>query len=331
MSEKKKIILNCDPGTDDSVCIIMGLMHPDVELLAVCAESGNLTSDKSSRNALMIMELMGRSDVPVSRGMLHPLVRPHPSDPYSHGQDGLGNHFFPEPKLKLSEKHAALTIIDEVMKYPGEVTILSTAPLTNVALAFMLKPEIIPMVKEVWHLGGSYGVTHYAFSNATGDNPMSEWNVYVDPEAADIVYGSGAKIITIGLDVAFNPEWVNIQPEVIAKLEKVGSVPARYALDIIDYVDKNNSLPDLFNNGPIDTVSMCSVINPNIIKTKEINVAIDTSDSQLTRGMTIVDCRNHFAWDNLHKIQTAYAIDSELYNHTFFEAVTGLKWDEVEI
>ena len=119
MSEKKKIILNCDPGTDDSLCIIMGLMHPEVELLAVCAESGNLTSDKTSKNALRIMELMGRSDIPVARGMLHPLVRPHPSDPYSHGQDGLGNHFFPEPKLQAVDKHAALVIIDEVLKHPG--------------------------------------------------------------------------------------------------------------------------------------------------------------------------------------------------------------------
>lgn len=329
MKERKKIILNCDPGTDDSLCIIMGLTHPELELLAVTAESGNLTSDKTSRNALQIMELMGRDDVCVAQGMLHPLVRKHPSDPYSHGKDGLGNHFFPEPKLKVSEKHAALTIIDEVKKYPGEVTILSTAPLTNVALAFMLSPEIVPMVKEVYHLGGSYGVTPYAFANATGDNPMSEWNVYVDPEAADIVYGSGAKVTTIGLDVAFNPEWVNISDEVIEKLKKVDSVASRYALDIIDYVDQNNSLPGLKNNGPIDTVAMCSVICPEIIETKEIGVKIDTGDQLLTRGMTIWDRRNHFRWDDLDFIQTAYSIDTETYNKVFFEAITGLRYDEV--
>lgn len=330
MSEKKKIILNCDPGTDDSLCIIMGLTHPDIELLAITAESGNFTSDKSSQNALRILEYMGRDDIPVARGMLHPLVRSHPSDPYCHGQDGLGNHFFPEPKLKIIDKHAALVIIDEVMKYPGEVTILSTAPLTNVALAFMLKPEIIPMVKEIYHLGGSYGVTDYAFSNATGDNPMSEWNIYVDPEAAQIVYSSDVKLTTIGLDVAFNPEWVSILPETLAKLEKVNSRASRYALEIIDYIDKNNSLPGLFNNGPIDTVAMCSVICPDIIKTKEINVAIDTSDNQLTRGMTIWDHRNHFKWEHLDCINTAYEIDSAKYNRIFFEAITGLSYDEVE-
>lgn len=329
MSEKKKIILNCDPGTDDSLCIIMGLMSPKVELLAVTAESGNLTSDKTSRNALQIMELMGRFDVPVARGMLHPLVRVHPSDPYSHGPDGLGGHFFPEPTHKVVDKHAAQVIIDEVQRHPGEVTILSTAPLTNVALAFMLKPEIIPLVKEVWHLGGSYGVTPYAFSNATGDNPMSEWNVYVDPEAAAIVYGSGVKLTTIGLDVAFNPEWVNILPETLEKLKKVNSVSSRYALEIIDYVDKNNSLPDLFNNGPIDTVAMCAVICPEIIKTLEISVLIDTSDNQLTRGMTIWDRRNHFQWQGLDRIHTAYTIDASMYNRVFFESITGLSYDEV--
>lgn len=330
MSERKKLILNCDPGTDDSLCIVMGLMSRDIELLAVTAESGNLTSDKTSMNALRIMELMGRSDVPVARGMLHPLVRKHPSDPYSHGADGLGNHFFPEPKLPLYDKHAALTIIEQVRKYPGEVTILCTSPMTNIALAFMLDPDIIPMVKEVYFLGGSYGITDFAFSNATGDNPMSEWNVYVDPEAANIVFSSGVKLTTIGLDVAFNPQWVNILPETLIKLEKVNSVSSRYALEIIDYVDKNNSLPDLFNNGPIDTVAMCSVICPDIIKTQEISVLIDTSDSQLTRGMTIWDRRNHFQWEDMDRIHTAYVIDAEKYNRVFFEAVTGLDWDEVE-
>lgn len=328
MCERKKLILNCDPGTDDSLCIIMGLTHPEIELLAVTAESGNLTSDKSSQNALRIMEMMGREDVPVARGMLHPLVRKHPADPYSHGQDGLGNHFFAEPKRKVIDKHAALVIIDEVMKYPGEVTILSTAPLTNVALAFMLKPEIIPLVKEVYHLGGSYGVTEYAFANATGDNPMSEWNVYVDPEAASIVYGSGAKVTTIGLDVAFNPDWINILPETMEKLARVDSVPSRYALEIIDYVDKNNSLPGLFNNGPIDTVAMCSVICPEIIQTKEISVVIDTGDHQLTRGMTIWDRRNHFQWQGLDRIWTAVSIDSVQYNRVFFEGITGIAYDE---
>ena len=326
---KKKIILNCDPGTDDSVCIIMALTHPEIELLAITAESGNLPASQSCSNALRILEMMERKDVPVSKGMEHPLVRDYPSDPYSHGEDGLGNHFFPEPELKADSRHAALMLIEQVETYPKAVTILSTAPLTNIALAFMIKPDIIPMVKEIYHLGGAYGVTDYAFLNATGDNPMSEWNVYVDPEAAKIVYESGVKLTTIGLDVAFNPEWVNIQQEAIKKLEKLNTKASRYVLEIIDYVDKNNSLPNLFNNGPIDTVAMCAVINPDIIKTKEIHVEIDTSDNQLTRGMTIWDRRNHFKWTHIPSIQTACAINSERYQRVFVEAVAGRSYDEI--
>lgn len=283
MSDKRKLILDCDPGTDDSVCIVMALTQPDLELLAITTESGNLPADKTSANARRILEYMGRTDIPVAQGRMKPMLRDYPKDPYSHGADGLGNHFFPEPKMPISDKSPANLIVELVKANPGEVSLVCTSCLTNIAIAFLSNPEIIPMVKELIHIGGSYGITEYAFRNATGDNPMSEWNVYVDPEAADIVYGSGAKLFTIGLDVAFNPEWVNILPETIAKLEKVNSVSSRYALDIIDYVDKNNSLPDLFNNGPIDTVAMCSVINHDIIRTKEINVAVDTSDNQLTQ------------------------------------------------
>ena len=327
--ERKKLILNCDPGTDDSVCIIMGLTHPGIDLLGITAESGNLPASKSCANALRILELMERPDIPVAKGMEHPLVREYPKDPYSHGKDGLGNHFFPEPELKPDSRYAAQMIIDLVEQFPGEVTILSTAPLTNIALAFMLKPDIIPMVKEVYHLGGAYGVTDYAFLNATGDNPMSEWNVYVDPEAAKAVYESGVKLTTIGLDVAFNPEWVNIREEALKKLEKLNTKTSRYVLEIIDYVDKNNSLPDLFNNGPIDTVAMCAVIQPDIIETREIHVEVDTSDNQLTRGMTLWDRRNHFKWTHIPRIWTACAIDSERYQRTFVEAVGGKPYDEI--
>lgn len=322
---RKKLIYDCDPGTDDSVSILMALTHPDVELLAITAESGNFTADVSANHALKILEYIGRGDIPVAQGMLHPLVRPQPSDPYCHGEDGLGNHFFPEPRLKPIDKSPAQVIIDTVMQYPGEVSLVCTAPLTNVALAFMLKPGIIPMIKEIYHLGGSYGFSDYAFTNATGDNPMSEWNVYVDPEAAKIVYESGANLTTIGLDVAFNPHMVNIGEETLEKLRQIGNLQSKYALEIIDYIDKNNSISekDLFINGPIDTTAMCAFICPEMLQTTTIKVAVDTG-SQLTRGMTIWDRRDHFRWEHLSEIRTATGIDSALYQKTFSEALSGV-------
>lgn len=322
---RKKLIYDCDPGTDDSVNIIMALTHPDVELLAITAESGNFTADLSANHALKILEFMGRGDIPVAQGMLHPLVRVQPSDPYSHGEDGLGNHFFPEPKLTPIEKFPAQVIIDTVMQYPGEVTLVCTAPLTNVALAFMMKPEIIPMIKELYHLGGSYGFSNYAFTNATGDNPMSEWNIYVDPEAAKVVYESGVNLTTIGLDVAFNPDMVNIHEPTLEALRKAGTKEAEYALEIIAYIDSNNTVKEkgLFINGPIDTTAMCSFIHPEMLSTAEIKVAVDTSDNQLTRGMTLWDRRDHFRWEHLPVIRTATSIDSTMYQRTFVEALGG--------
>lgn len=322
MSDKRKIIMDCDPGTDDSVCITMALTHPEIELLAVTAESGNLTSDITSANALRILEYMDRGDVPVAKGMMHPLVRKHPSDPYCHGEDGLGNHFFPEPKLEVIDKFPAQVIIDEVLANPKEVSLICTAPLTNVALAMMMKPEIVPLIKEIYHIGGAYGITEYAFRNATGDNPMSEWNVYVDPEAAKIVYESGVNITTIGLDIAFNQSAVNISDESLEKLKGLNTKESKYALEIIDYIEKNNSIAEegIFVNGPIDTVAMCSFIDPSIIETQEINIAVDTG-SQLTRGMTIWDRRDHFRWEHLNKIRTVSAIDSEKYQSVFCEAL----------
>lgn len=327
MSEKRKIILDCDPGTDDSVCIIMALTHPDVELMGITTESGNLPADKTSSNALRILEYMDRGDIPVAQGMMHPMLREYPKDPYSHGEDGLGNHFFPEPKLKIVDKSPAQMIIDTVLANPGEVTLVCTSCLTNIAIAFMSRPEIIPLIKEIYHIGGAYGITEYAFRNATGDNPMSEWNIYVDPEAAKIVYESGVKLTSIGLDIAFNPEAVNISDETIAKLKELKNRQAKYALEIIDYIDGNNSIEDegIFINGPIDTTAMCCFLNPEIMTdVREINVAIDCGGT-LTRGMTIWDRRDHFRWEHLPKIRTVFEIDRKKYEQTFYEALGGKK------
>ena len=189
----------------------------------------------------------------------------------------------------------------------------------------MSRPDIIPLIKEIYHIGGAYGITEYAYRNATGDNPMSEWNIFVDPEAAKIVYESDVKLTSIGLDIAFNPEAVNISDETIEKLKKLENRQAKYALEIIEYIDGNNSIEeeDIFINGPIDTTAMCCFINPEIMTdVREINVAIDCG-GELTRGMTIWDRRDHFRWEHLPKIRTVFAIDGQKYQNTFYEALGG--------
>ncbi len=322
--EKRKLIYDCDPGTDDSVSIIMAIMEPSVDLLAITCESGNFKASVSANHALKVLEYIEHPEIPVYKGTEHPLVREYPRDPYCHGQDGLGNHFFPEPKIETEKMHAANAIVELVNKYPGEITIVCTAPLTNLALAMLLDPSIKDKIKQVIHLGGAYGFSPYAFTNATGDNPMSEWNVYVDPEAAKIVYESGINLVTIGLDVAFNPDMVNIGEKYLDELKKIGNKAAKYALEIIDYIDGNNTIKEkgLFINGPIDTTAMCSFIEPTLLKTEKVHVVVDTG-SQLTRGMTITDRRDHFMWTHIPEIETAVSIDSERYQETFVRALKG--------
>lgn len=320
----RKLIYDCDPGTDDSVSILMAIMSPDVDLLAITCESGNFPASVSADHALRVLEYIGRTDIPVYKGTDHPLVRPYPRDPYCHGQDGLGNHFFPDPVTAVQRKHAANAIVDLVNEYPGEITMVCSAPLTNLAMAILLDGSIVGKIKKVIHLGGAYGFSSYAFTNATGDNPMSEWNIYVDPEAAKIVYESGIDLLTIGLDVAFNPDMVNISEKYLAELAKIDNKAAKYALEIIDYIDGNNTIKEkgLFINGPIDTTAMCTFLDPTLVKTEKIHVAIDTG-SQLTRGMTITDRRDHFMWTDLPEIETAVSIDSERYQQTFVNALRG--------
>ncbi len=153
---------------------------------------------------------------------------------------------------------------------------------------------------------------------------MSEWNVYVDPEAAKFVYESGAKLTTIGLDIAFNPDMVNLNEETLQKLRGIGNKQAKYALEIIDYIDQNNSIPEdgLFINGPIDTTAMCCFIDPSMMMVTPIKVAVDTG-SQLTRGMTLWDRRAHFRWQHLPEIHTVSALNQARYQQVFVEALGG--------
>ena len=161
-------------------------------------------------------------------------------------------------------------IIEQVMKYPGEVTLVCTAPLTNLALAIMLKPEIVPLIKKVYHLGGSYGFSDAAFLCATGDTPMSEWNVYVDPEAADLVYSSGVNLTTVGLDIAYGGK-TNISDDTLQKILMLNTPQSRYVGEILQYIEgaTSDSNANFHFRGTIDTAAMCAFLCPKMIQTKK--------------------------------------------------------------
>ena len=294
----KKIILDCDPGMDDSMAIIMAAKSPAVDLLAVTAVNGNYPVDVTSTNARKIMELLDITDIPVARGMEKPIVRESPKDPFTHGVDGQAENFLPDPKLPLSEKHAVDLIIDLVKENPGEITLVATGPMSNVAMAITKAPEIKPMIKEIVAISGAFGLNKYAFLNATGDTPQSEWNVYVDPEAAKIVYESGIPLVALGLDVATYFD-VNFTDDDIRLLDESDKKEAKFLRQAIRY--NGNRGFDAYCT-VIDCMAVAYAIDPTLVETMKVRVGVETKDG-LTLGMTVVDRRHHFVWEQLPLIE----------------------------
>lgn len=290
----KKIILDCDPGMDDSMAIVMAVKSPELDVQAITTVNGNYPVDITSTNARKVLELLGRTEIPVARGMANPMIRKSPADPFTHGKDGQAEAFLPEPKMELSELDAVDLIIECVRKNPGEITIVSTGPMSNIAMAMVKAPEIKEMIPEIIAISGAFGLNKYAFLNATGDTPQSEWNVYVDPEAAKIVYESGVKLTALGLDVATYFD-VNFSEEDIKRLESSDRKEAKFLLNAIHFVNGRGF--DAYCT-VIDCMAVAYAIDPELVETMEAHVGVETKDG-LTLGMTVIDRRHHFVWEQL--------------------------------
>ncbi len=190
----QKIILDCDPGHDDAVALLLAHGNPTIELLAVTTVVGNQTLPKVTRNALAVARIAGITGVPFAAGADRPLLREIEVAPEIHGESGLDGPMLPEPSFDLDERHAVDLIIDTVMAHePGTVTIVPTAGLTNIALAVRKEPRIVERVKQVVLMGGGVHVGNWS--------PVAEFNIVIDPEAADIVFRAGWDVVMVGLDL----------------------------------------------------------------------------------------------------------------------------------
>lgn len=312
----KKIILDCDPGMDDSMAIVMAVKSKELDVKAITTVNGNYPVDVTAVNALKVLEMLGRTDIPVAKGMPEPMFRETPKDPFTHGKDGQAENFLPDPKTPLSEKHAIDMIIDVVKANPGEIYILSTGPMSNIAMAMKKAPEIKPMIAGIYAISGMFGLNKYAFANATGDTPQSEWNVYVDPEAASIVYNSGVNLVAIGLDVATHFD-VNLTENDIASLDKSDKMEARFIRQAIRFVNRRGF--EAYCT-VIDCMAVAYAIDESLIETFEGRVGIETKDG-LTLGNTVVDYRHHHVWENLPKVKIARTADHQRFLNMLMELV----------
>lgn len=312
----KKIILDCDPGMDDSMAIVMACKAKAIELMAITTMNGNYPVEVTSVNALKILEMMGRTDIPVGKGMSAPMVRPAPKDPFTHGKDGQAENFLPEPKTALCGKHAIDLIIDIVKENPGEVYLLSTGPMSNIAMAMTKAPEIKGMIAGIYAISGAFGLNQYSFANATGDTPQSEWNVFVDPEAAEIVYNSGVKLVALGLDVATHFD-VNLTGEDIKALEDSKNKEAQFLLQAIRFV-KSRGFEAYCT--VIDCLAVGYAIDPSLVATFKGHVGIETK-GELTLGNTVLDVRHHHVWEHLPLIEIGRTADHERFLKLLMELV----------
>ncbi len=277
----RKIILDCDPGHDDAVAILLAHGNPDIELLAVTTVVGNQTLEKVTRNALAVGTIAGITSVPFAAGCPRPLVRNIETAPDIHGDSGMDGPVLPEPTITLDPRHAVDLIIDTIMAHePGTVTIVPTAGLTNIALAARKEPRIVERVQEVVLMGGGYHVGNWS--------AVAEFNIKIDPEAAHIVFNEKWPVVMVGLDLTHQ---ALATPEVVARIEAVGTKPARFVMELMEFFTKTYKDAQGFDYPPVhDPCAVAYVIDPSVMTTQKVPVDIELNGT-LTLGMTVADFR----------------------------------------
>lgn len=283
----KKIILDCDPGHDDMIAIILACSSDEIDLIGITTVAGNQTGDKTFINALKVLALINRIDIPVARGFDKPIFRKLTVAPRIHGVSGLDGADLPEPNIKLLKKiknlniHAVDFIIKSVKESDEKLTIVPTGPLTNIAIALLKEPSIKSNIDRIILMGGAV-----YDSNIT---PASEFNIYVDPEAAKIVFESGIPITMVGLDVTNKAILTFKDIEELNNLH--GRVSGVIAPLLKFFAQANKDFLGLDGAPLHDALAVSCIILPDIIKTKYLNVTIET-EGKYTRGRTVVDVYN---------------------------------------
>jgi pyrimidine-specific ribonucleoside hydrolase len=281
------IILDCDPGHDDAIAILLALASPEIELLGITTVSGNQTVDKTTANALKILELAGRTDVPVHRGADRPFIRERDVAAHVHGESGLDGPDLPEPTTTARPWPAVNFLADEIRRRNGALTLVATGPLTNVGLLFALHPDARP--ERVVLMGGAIGE-----GNRT---PAAEFNIWADPEAAQRVFGEGLDTTMVGLDVTHRALIKDAHTEQMRAAGRVGRVVA----ELMDFYARFHKAryPDLDGSPMHDPVCVAHLIDPTLLDVREANIDVDCTTGP-SWGRTNVDWRGreHFGPPN---------------------------------
>jgi len=275
-SRPSRVIIDTDPGVDDALALLLAMRSPELKIEGITPVAGNVPLELTLPNALRLVEIAGRTDIPVAAGARVPLVRRLVTAQYAHGENGLGGAVFPDPTTKPVAEPASEFIRRIVRKYPHEVTLITIGPLTNIATALNSDPELAGLIRGLTMMGGSL-----SGGNIT---PAAEFNVYVDPEAARIVFQSGIPITMVGLDVTRK---TSLTEDHVRTLEAAKNPSAQAAAKIgRNAIQHNRERGFLVGPNMHDSLAVASFLDPTILKWQEFYVDVETT-GELTAGETL--------------------------------------------
>ncbi|HKJ38136.1 MAG TPA: nucleoside hydrolase [Anaerolineales bacterium] len=274
----KRIIIDTDPGVDDALAFLLALASPEIQLEALTTTQGNVTLEKATRNALSVLELCNANHIPVAAGSMYPLVQPLLASVDVHGESGIGVAKLPESTSKVVEQHAVDYLIEKVLAEPNEISIFPIGPLTNIAMAIRKEPGFAKAVKELVIMGGAI--------NENGNvTPLAEFNIYVDPHAAHIVFHSGIPITLIPLDVTHK---CLLRQEHVDRLMKTRSPITGFIKDAVETYFQFSYERGFAGCALHDPLTLATIIAPELLTLKEYYVDVDHSGG-VAMGKTFAD------------------------------------------
>jgi purine nucleosidase len=344
MTSRSPLILDVDTGIDDSLALLYACASPEVDLVAVTCVAGNVDARQVATNTRAVLELVGRTDVEVALGRETPLVRPLRTTPETHGPHGIGYAELPPPSRPLSERHAVDLLIEEARRRPGEVTLVTLGPLTNLAVAVLREPELPRLLRRYVLMGGAYRVP----GNTA---PTTEWNIASDPEAAKVVFAAWAapeghgvpRPIALGLDVTERAKF--LPDHLVALARRAGSRPdearaaanaaagkpeasvasnpvVRYLADALRFYMEFHSRYDGFYGAFVhDPLAVAAALDPALVRTEALAVDVELGGT-LTSGETVADWRR--VWGRPPNLDVAVEADVGVFFDRFIERVGDL-------
>ena len=308
----RKVIIDCDPGQDDAVALFLAMASPaELDVLGITTVAGNVPLELTQRNARMMCDIAGRTDIPVYAGCEKPLVRDAITAEYIHGATGIDGIDVFEPETPLQEQHAVDFIVETLRNAEtASVTLVPTGPMTNIATAIQRDPAILDAVERIVSMGG-------AMREGGNRSPSAEFNVLVDPHAADIVYRCGRPVTAMGLDVTHQ---VLSTRERVARIRDVGNAVAVATADMLSFFHRYDAKKYGSEGAPLhDPCTVAWLLRPDLFATKACNLSVETG-SALTLGHTAVDFWH--VTDRPHNVDWTYEVDAEGFYDLLVEKLT---------